>query len=579
MDCIEDELISKLDEFERLYFTINEDDGNKNRLDDNVLPEINDSIISGGDDTQISPIKIPIETTEEDDQDYIATWRILGGEHEADDEIPKCCDWACNKNIPRGLLIKFRNEFQELTKSEQSLVIIGHLAAHRQEISLSEIYNAGYHQNRSRKPGPKLRTDTNYYFRGVSICRKMYFYIHDLGEKRYKNLVKHFDSSGMTDKVHGLFGKAKNRTTDISVDILEKVTTFIKNYAEHHGIPLPGRLPNFKDFRITKLPSSITKAFLYRLYIEAAATKNEQTVGRTSFYDIWQRMCPFITTMKPASDLCDICQEQSMLFGKTKFSSADEIEQKLNAFKEHIKYSKMQREYYKECCKNAATMESTLVLSFDYAQTVNYPSCPQQRGSSYFKAGRKCSIFGIHNEATGVQFNYLIDEEFDVGKGPNSVISMLDNCLAKLPLAKNLILFADNCIGQNKNNSVVNYLAHRVRMNLNEKIEYNFLLSGHTKFSPDRSFGLLKMSFSRSTVDCYDDFVHAVINSSPGGLNQVVNGAEVTFKKYDSYFAQFNKPFKGTKNFFFSAYAKSSNLLMFIVLNVLRNYAKSSFHF
>lgn len=551
MDPIEEELSAKQEEFDRMYFTTNEDDNSQNRVaDDNVLPELNDTIISGGDDSQLSPIKIPIETTEEDDEDYIATWRMLGGENEDDDEIPSCCEFECNKTIPRGLLITFRNEFLELTKSEQSLVIIGQLAAHRQDISLSEIYNSCFEQNRSRKRKrkPKSRVDTNYYFRGVTICRKMYFYIHDLGEKRYKNLVKHFDSAGLTDKVHGLFGKAKNRTNVISADITEKVVAFIRNYTEHHGIPLPGRLPNFKDFRITKLPSNITKAFLYRLYVEA--NENERTVGRSSFYDIWQKFCPFITTMKPASDLCDVCQEQSMSFGKTKFSSAEEIEQKLNEFQKHIKYSKMQREYYQDCCKNAATMDSTLVLSFDYAQTVNYPSCPQQRGSSYFKAARKCSIFGIHNEATGVQFNYLIDEEFDVGKGPNSVISMLDNYLAKQPPVKNLILFADNCVGQNKNNTAINYLAHRIRMKLNERIEYNFLLSGHTKFSPDRSFGLLKMCFSRSTVDCFDDFVQTVINSSPGGLNQVVSGAEVTFKKYDAYFAQFNKPFKGIKKKF-----------------------------
>lgn len=69
---------------------------------------------------------------------------------------------------------------------------------------------------------------------------------------------------------------------------------------------------------------------------------------------------------------------------------------------------------------------SRLVLSFDYAQNVSYPSSPQQVGKLYFKIPRKCGIFGVHDEAKGVQTNFLIDEADNAGKGANSVISMLD---------------------------------------------------------------------------------------------------------------------------------------------------------
>ena len=52
--------------------------------------------------------------------------------------------------------------------------------------------------------------------------------------------------------------------------------------------------------------------------------------------------------------------------------------------------------------------------------------------------------------------NYLIDESVDTGKGSNTVISLLHHYLAHYGLgARNLTANADNCIGQNKNNIVV----------------------------------------------------------------------------------------------------------------------------
>lgn len=123
-----------------------------------------------------------------------------------------------------------------------------------------------------------------------------------------------------------------------------------------------------------------------------------------------------------------------------------------------------------------------------------HPSSPQQVGSSYFKANRKCDLFGINNETTHIQTNITIDEEDNVGKGANSVISMLHYYLSN-NVTDNLVLFADNCTGQNKNNAVLHYLLWWVMKKMNKSIELHFLLTGHTKFSPDRNFGLIKSKY------------------------------------------------------------------------------------
>jgi len=47
------------------------------------------------------------------------------------------------------------------------------------------------------------------------------------------------------------------------------------------------------------------------------------------------------------------------------------------------------------------------------------------------------------------------------------------------------------------------------------------MIAGHTKFSPDRNFGMIKKRYRKSTIYCKKDFVKVVKESSPNGLNKV----------------------------------------------------------
>ena len=49
---------------------------------------------------------------------------------------------------------------------------------------------------------------------------------------------------------------------------------------------------------------------------------------------------------------------------------------------------------------------------------------------------------------------------------------------------------------------------------LHKSITISFMLVGHTKFSPDWCFGLLKQRFRKTKVDCLDDLVGVVNNSA-----------------------------------------------------------------
>lgn len=77
----------------------------------------------------------------------------------------------------------------------------------------------------------------------------------------------------------------------------------------------------------------------------------------------------------------------------------------------------------------------------------------------------------------------------------------------------------------------------------NETISLNFLLTGHTKFWPDRNFGILKSKF---VVECQEDLINVVNSSSPSNFNFAVPSVDTTSRirnvhwwEWDSFLKQY----------------------------------------
>ena len=79
--------------------------------------------------------------------------------------------------------------------------------------------------------------------------------------------------------------------------------------------------------------------------------------------------------------------------------------------------------------------------------------------ANLFQNTMKVCFLGVHCESIPMQINYLIDESAVTGKGTNEVISMLHHFLETHGLGEAYChLHADNCVGQNKNNTVIQVL-------------------------------------------------------------------------------------------------------------------------
>ena len=87
---------------------------------------------------------------------------------------------------------------------------------------------------------------------------------------------------------------------------------FLYLYAEENAILLPGRVPSYKDSKCQLLPSSTTKYSVWQKYLEASSSaENVRAVKYSTFTMIWRKYCPLLTVMKPMTDLCHICQQNS----------------------------------------------------------------------------------------------------------------------------------------------------------------------------------------------------------------------------------------------------------------------------
>ena len=70
------------------------------------------------------------------------------------------------------------------------------------------------------------------------------------------------------------------------------------------------------------------------------------------------------------------------------------------------------------------------------------------------------------------------------------------------------------------------YFMWRVLTGLNDEITISFLPVGHTKFSSDWGFGLLKQKFKKTFVGCLDDIVRVVNQSAKPNWAQLVGAQD-----------------------------------------------------
>ena len=95
-------------------------------------------------------------------------------------------------------------------------------------------------------------------------CRFV-FNVSSISLNKLKAVIQHYKDHGIAERQRKSGGRRVN-TRSLTYDDIKAVVTFITNFAEEHALVLPGRVPGFKRSDIRLLPSSETKASVWRKY-------------------------------------------------------------------------------------------------------------------------------------------------------------------------------------------------------------------------------------------------------------------------------------------------------------------------
>lgn len=218
---------------------------------------------------------------------------------------------------------------------------------------------------------------------------------------------------------------------------------FLSSVGENIGMPLPTR-PGDLIF----LPPYATRRLLYDTYKkELNRNSTAVPVAWGTFREWWHEKCNHIRIHSIDKGMCSLCVNvQNRLKGLRPQDVGLELERHQN----HINASLYGLNFYNETKAQAQQkwrafrdIDDKLELghvSFDFSHAIEYPSRAREKMDEYFMPKIRVHVFGIVNEGSGTQHNYLFHKP---GRSnPDAVISMLNDYLEyKVPQLDNCEFF------------------------------------------------------------------------------------------------------------------------------------------
>ena len=219
---------------------------------------------------------------------------------------------SCTGQFSFDHFFEFRGQCKELTRAELDMALIGQLNAFT--FSSEQTARATTHRHPS---DGRQRAYTVFWHCGLKVCRKTFLFVHMISENK-SSLVVH----GLSPLMHGNTRRVPANT--ISFADTQQVVHYISTYAEAHAILLPGRIPGYKRSDLQLLPSDTTKRNVWLLYSHSLQSLP------TSHHRV--KILPHIIITKPMSDVCWICQKNSIAIMRSANQPEEQKSQVINTY-------------------------------------------------------------------------------------------------------------------------------------------------------------------------------------------------------------------------------------------------------
>ncbi|KAL4153089.1 hypothetical protein QTP88_000922 [Uroleucon formosanum] len=355
-----------------------------------------------------------------------------------------------------------------------------------------------------------LNMQTSYLFTIIKVCDKQRSYTQNPCSRRQKSRVYVLlDSSGIEVKVCKNFfqntllvsagridrvlknkgqkstppsdrrgkGPSANKTSQEKIaevkDFIEKFPAYESHYALHKSINRKYMSP---DLNIIKL---------YSLYTEQATNPVSNFVFRKIFNEEFN-----LSFHPPVSDSCRKCDAYAIKIKAAESEAhTNNLKQELELHQRKAMSARTGLQNDTELAKN--NPEDVTVITFDLMKTLPTPLL--STGICYYKRQLWTYCFGIHNMGNNDVYMFLWNESV-ASRGPQEIGSCILHFLKKIVTTQHLIMYSDQCGGQNRNiklSLLCQYIVSSPEYTV-KKIDHKFLVSGHSYLPCDQDFGLVE---------------------------------------------------------------------------------------
>lgn len=272
-------------------------------------------------------------------------------------------------------------------------------------------------------------------------------------------------------------------TKALNVDLITKAIQHISQF--------PTKESHYSSRTILYLPAQLSVKKMYRMFKE----QNPDTTLKYEYYNRIFRENFDLRFGRPAVDTCCYCEELDL---KINSPTLNDVAKRAAMAEKSVHKARAKKFYAKldEAKTRCQHEEDFLGLCFDYMQNVSLPIVPVQQ--LFYLRQLTVSVFSIHNIKTGKNTIYLYHEG-QAHKGPDEVCTFILKYIQEYvgTSIKKLMLFCDNCGGQNKNHCFVRLNMALVDSGRFQEIDHMYPMRGHSFLPCDRAFGVLKRSLRR----------------------------------------------------------------------------------
>ena len=348
------------------------------------------------------------------------------------------------------------------------------------------------------------------------VCKKAFLNIFNLGEKRIKTVLEKQSRTGTTTPDRRGEGPPAVTISDARVEVakehIEKLPTVSSHYTRAKS---PNRKYLTQDLNIKKL---------YTLY-QDYATENYpdlEPVSESKYRKIFNEEynIGFAPPKTDTCNTCDLIQANIDNFDESNPSPRVSKVELETTLAEHKSLAEKGQRILAQFNAKYGEDEEVLGACFDLQQTLPTPKL--STGVAYYKRKLWTYNFGIFNLKEQKATMYVWDE-VTARRGSIEITSALCHWIEENQKDEtHLILFSDNCAGQNKNLNMVLSNLRMIHQGKFFRIEHYFLVPGHSYMPCDQKFGNIELALrKRPNIETKDDYIRIIKSAVRGGFKVV----------------------------------------------------------